>query len=272
MSAECFHFVCQSESAGLLHLQLTPGAIDSQLRGAVRDALVLHEMESLTQALETTVASEIDWLPAQSCHPEPCDQLIQLTAQDLDSELVSMATLSLSPAVLPHLASRALELPESLSVFSWQPVKVMLLLSDMQLTAPEKENLGNGALLILPESFHSTWTSTLLLHDGSYRINGSYQVRQDTWTAASSDVEQAVNGDEKNCRVQFSCCVDSQALMHSNQVLSIGLLNTQQPQLASVIVEDQAVFAGPLLPVGDGHAVLLDQPAVVAVQSTTDVL
>lgn len=270
-------YSCDIAPYGIFRLRIRSQSGVTNASAALLDVLLLHELESLTQSLETIIRQPFDWQRDSTFSDRPYRDSLALELEFDQSGMIALATLKLPVHILPELTSEQLVMPEGLKRMKWQPVSCTLCLSTLKLSGKEQDNLGGGALVIIPESFAATWNATLKVGH-SLQLQGQYLIVDDNWLVSEpvdTVVEQPgtlnqVNDSEftafesqgrssgSSFRVVFACELDPVDLMRSSNPVSIGISGQQHDAALSLLNGDGTRYQGSLLPLATGYALLLD--------------
>lgn len=274
-------YSCVLGSHGIAWLKIHSQSGTTNASAALLDVLLLQELELLTQSLETVFGQAIDWQRDTAFAESHSPDFLELELEFAQPGLIALATLFLPVYALPELAREPLARPAALKLMKWRPVACTLCLSTLDLSIAEQDKLGDGALLIIPESFTALWSSTLeighslqwrgqyLQADDSWRVSEPREAgmqQSDTLNQANTGKSTAVepsNGvsqgvSQAGYRVVFECQLDPVDLMQSSKPVSIGMSGQQHEAVLSLVSGEGARFRGSLLSLGAGYALLLD--------------
>ena len=257
------------------HLLIDAQPEENYFTGAILDALVLHELEQLTQSLENAFRYPLVWkaIPPGSWTPEKDQLELNLAFDKVD--LVRYAKFVLPQAVLFELKNLQIEDLQNQCRMSWSSIPATLVLSEFTLTDQEIDNLGDGALVLITESFQPQWKA-MLVAGQDVLLGGYFSLVDNTWQrspaaesatatvtlAKDSDGQEAEHSllelDSRDYRLELMCRVDPRDLMKTDAAVNVNVLDSASDATISLVNHAGAAFKGHLLPAGTGQAILLE--------------
>lgn len=285
-STQTLSYVADAGEHGHFSLSVHIRAGATVACGLLRDIMALHGLEHLTRSLEDTVDQPLNWRSVQS--PQLATEMLELTLQFTDESVLFSANVMLPISILPKLASLKVGGIDNLRDSFWKPVSSTLRLSTLQLSTDEQVDLGEGALVIIPESYENTWNTILHIGNGALCLQGEYLWPDDSWlqqaagaahqATSTSGVDvieaepteaSASKDDSQRYHVQFECHLDPVALMNFEKPVSPGLqkILSNESSDSTLWLQNNGGdrFRGQLLALGSGQALLLQkhEPAVL---------
>lgn len=277
----CYSCACAGHENYILNVSAQADA--SKASGVLLDVMLLHVFEKLTQSLEDILQQPLNWRRYASCDSPSVYETLEMKLEFDSQTLIERASLYIPVSALSLISEHQIAQPEGVTDMSWQRVPCTLCLSELVLSEKEQENLHNGALLLIPESYQSAWNSSLRIGK-SMQLPGRYYWTEDSWRSekaaardelqsgkkparAQADTmgETSVIEQKSTHRVEFSCQLDPADLMRAREnPVIIGLSTGQPGSVLHLRGAECAEFHGSLMPVGAGQAMLLKQGDTLA--------
>lgn len=290
-SSECVMYVANAGVLGNLQVGVEYDAAQVAAAGVLRDSVLLHSLEPLTQSFEALISAPLNWQLSPEYKRSETLPALELKVVFAKTSTIFSATVKLSSRCLPMLFDWVV--PESSEVIkaSWTPVQAEVCLSVLQLSNTEKADLEHGALVMIPESFESTWNATVCNEE--LVIEGVYNPQQDTWSvrdnlntasaqyalasdsedhaAEKSNVLNLANADAKSAecfRLCVECQVDPLELLKADASIAnlLSGTNNDVSRYSGLYLKSGAgeCYKAHLLVLGAGQAVLLEQIELTA--------